>query len=68
MQLRTESRQEYQEDAYGHSAQKIRDDYIKLVTTGGDGYAVYVPSTNPTKAQHWILRPEKRNVCEPTCA
>lgn len=71
---RTESRQKYQEEAflnaYGHSAQKVRNDYVKLVTAccyqGGKGYGVNVPGTNPGQAHHWVLRPEKRDVCEPT--
>lgn len=74
LQLRTESRQKYQEEAfekaYGHSAQKIRDDYVKLVKAccyqGGEGYTVHVPDTNPRGAHHWVLRPDKRAVCEPT--
>ena len=74
LQFRIANRQKFQEEAfekaYGHSAQKVRDDYVKLVTQccyqGGDGYAVNVPGTNPEQAHHWVLRPEHRAVCEPT--
>ncbi len=74
LQSKIANRQQCQEDAfekaYGHSAQKVRDDYVKLVIaccyTGSEGYTVHVPGTNPNIYPHWVLRPERRAICEPT--
>lgn len=74
LQRRTENRRFYEEqsfeNAYGHSAQKVREDYVKLINaccySGGDGYEVRVPGLNPKNAPHWVLRPDKRAICEPS--
>ena len=55
---------------YGYTIQKVIDDYVILIRgccyQGGIGYSVNVPGTNPGGASHWVLRPEKREICEPT--
>ena len=74
LQWRVKKRQEFREQAfkkaYGHTAKKVRDDYLKLVEScsyqGGKGYNVSVPGYNARGACHWVLRPEKHGICEPT--
>lgn len=75
LERRTENRRFYEEQSfenvYGHSAQKIREDYVKLVNaccySGGEGYKVAgIPGLNPNLAPHWVLRPDKRAICEPS--
>lgn len=55
---------------YKTSSEEVRSSYIELLEShsyqGGDGYKVDVPGYNENKIHHFILRPDKREVCLPT--